>query len=338
MAVEDGIRIIRLRVIRRKAYRCTIPEMITYILSSCFAVRRIKRIAAPDISLVFLGIPSGPAAVLMRLLYRIPYVLYTRGQDIPGFLDEQIGLYHRVTKPFTRWMWKNSARVIALTSQMESLIKKTMPELATDVIPNGVDELAFSPRPDSPGDKLRFLFAGRVVYQKGLVYLIRACRLVVGKGLKNFKLFIVGNGPDRPALAREIRAGNLEDYIVLQDWMAKESMADLYRNVDVFVLPALYEGMSNAVLEAMASGLAVIATNVSGNEELVSHGVNGFLVAPKDANALAAAIEKLLIEPGLTPRMGMQSRRMIEKSYDWDSATDKLYSLLSRCVQGPAHT
>ena len=94
-------------------------------------------------------------------------------------------------------------------------------------------------------------------------------------------------------------------------------IAERYRQADLFVFPSRDEGMPNVVLEAMASGLPIVATAIAGSEELVREGENGHLIPPEDAAAMTTAIAHLLSQPATRRAMGEASRRRIEQEYTW---------------------
>ena len=106
-----------------------------------------------------------------------------------------------------------------------------------------------------------------------------------------------------------------------------------YQQSDVFVLPSLDEGLPNVVLEAMACGNAIVATDISGNRELVQDSFNGFLVPPADAGALTRALEALIDDANMRRRMGEVSRHIVE-SYSWSAVADRYLEFSHRIVEG----
>ena len=331
---ESGVRILRLPVIRRYLYRCSVWEMVTYILSSCIASSRLRKKIQPDVCIAFLGIPSGPPAVLMRIFFNIPYLIFTRGQDVPGFLEEEIGFFHKILKPFTRYMWRKASSVIANSSGMAKMMQKTLPEKKFPVIPNGVDTDLFYPNKvlQKRNETIRFLFTGRVVAQKGLIYLIEACRLLRDSGGTNFTLDIIGDGPERVLLESKATEYNLHSIVTFKPWVDKQEMPAVYRQYDSFILPSLYEGMSNCLLEAMASGLAVIATAISGNEDLVEHEKNGLLVKVRDPEGIKSAMETLIKEQVSAREYGAAARACVKERNTWDILSKKLYDIMRKAV------
>jgi sugar transferase (PEP-CTERM/EpsH1 system associated) len=134
------------------------------------------------------------------------------------------------------------------------------------------------------------------------------------------RLLIVGDGPLYPALTQMIEQQGLQDMV----WLAgdRKDVPDLLQTMDVFVLPSLGEGISNTVLEAMASGLPVVATKVGGNVELVEQGFNGSLVPVGDYQALSVALVALLSDNSLRARQGVNARQRVCQRFDWDRTVD----------------
>src|SRR5262249_21933640 len=135
---------------------------------------------------------------------------------------------------------------------------------------------------------------GRLDAQKGHSVLIEAMSLL--KGRTRARLAIIGDGPRRQALEALVRKLELEKHV----WVpgGRDDVVSWLSAFELFVLPSLWEGLPNALLEAMAFGLSVIASEVDGVPEAVTHGETGLLVPPNDPGALAAALEAALADPG----------------------------------------
>lgn len=147
-------------------------------------------------------------------------------------------------------------------------------------------------------------------------------------------LVLIGDGPLRKVCVDRLAAALLADVVFAPG--SRDDIPDVLRALDVFVLPSLVEGLSNAVLEAMASGLPVIATNVGGNEELVRHGITGTIVPFWDASALSRAIEYYCDNPGVARQHGEAGKAAVAQSFSLDSMVKsyvKLYdSVFSRAI------
>jgi glycosyltransferase involved in cell wall biosynthesis len=147
---------------------------------------------------------------------------------------------------------------------------------------------------------------GRLSPQKNPEDLLAAALQVV-RQMPEVRFMIVGDGPLRSRVEELIRATGISRNILLTG--IRHDIPELMAVLDVFVLSSLWEGLPRAIPQAMAAGKPVVCTNVDGNAEAVTHGVNGLLVPPKDPDALADALLQLLQNPGLTARMGHEGRK-----------------------------
>jgi len=131
------------------------------------------------------------------------------------------------------------------------------------------------------------------------------------------------------SLAKELGLGDLVRFL---GWQSRQQLMKCYGQANIFLFPSRHEGMPNALLEAMASGLPVIASCIAGNEELVVDGETGYLVPSEDMEALRAALKKLLSDPASRESMGNASRHYVEANYSWES-TAQQYALLLEKVK-----
>ena len=150
-------------------------------------------------------------------------------------------------------------------------------------------------------------------------------------GWPELRLRIVGEGPERAALEHGAREAGISAAVELPG--ARDDIPDQLRGMDVFVLPSLNEGISNTLLEAMASGLPVIATRVGGNPELVADGQTGWLVAPRSPTAIAERLARYLDDPALASQHGAEARRRTENQFSIASMLRSYDALYSRLLQ-----
>jgi glycosyltransferase involved in cell wall biosynthesis len=204
-------------------------------------------------------------------------------------------------------------------------------------IPNGVDLTRFRPaRLESPivrPTKL-VIYVGRLTFQKGVDVLLTAWRGVQDRlpELQRARLVIVGAGPGRAQLECLTASLGIADSVMFVG--EQSDVAAWLRTSDVAVLPSRWEGMSNALLEAMASGLPCVATRVSGSEEVIQHSVNGLLVEPEDHVALAGALSTLLLDPALGDRYGRAAHATVVERYSLDHVTSVYLELYHRLHNG----
>lgn len=211
----------------------------------------------------------------------------------------------------------------------------------THLIPNGVDTRIYCPLETHEREELRrnlslgghptALFSGRLEPQKGLDVLLDAWKDVVG-WQPGALLIMAGNGSLAPMLRDKAEQLGISSTIRFTGWLSPDELRRYYQAADLFVLPSHAEGMSNALLEAMACGLPVVASRVGGNEDVVVDGVNGYLVEPGKAAPLADAVARLLHDSGAASAMGLKGRELMESNYSMHPVTEcyiNLYHELS---------
>lgn len=330
----DGFDIRRIPTIRRREDQCAAWEMAVFMASACAYAPLAARAFKPDAAIAFFGIPSGPSAWLCKALLGVPYVVSLRGGDVPGFQPYDLARMHRLTGPLIRFLWRKARAVVPNSLGLAGLAKAFEPGLGYPVIPNGADTELFRPPQGGRGPgPVRLFFHGRVVYQKGLDTLLEALGNL--PRTPDWELHVVGDGPQRPELEVRARGLGIAERVFFRGWMRRPELAEVIREMDLYVFPSRDEGMPNAVLEAMASGLPVVATRIAGNEELVVPEETGLLVPPDSPRELAAALSRLIGPAGpaeeeaarLRAGMGLAGRQRVEKRYSWASVATRYLAL-----------
>jgi len=327
--VENGVRVRRIRAFRRKQTRSGGFEQGIFVLAGVSGLMTLVREWRPDIILAFFGVPCGAVAWLTQWKTRIPYVVSLRGGDVPGFRPYDFAMYHRLISPILSRVWSKAGAVVANSQGLAEMAERFDNRVPIDIIPNGVDTNQYSPPRNRDWDPPRMLFVGRLVYQKGLDVLIRA----LGE-LKTYswKLTLVGEGPHQPALESLASEMAITDRIEFKGWMGGEDLAQAYRDANIFVFPSRHEGMPNAVLEAMACGLPVIATEIAGNQELVMPKKTGTLVPPENVPALKGALDSLLPDPSARQEMGAAGRKVVEEGYSWEKTAAQYLAIMQEIL------
>ena len=214
-------------------------------------------------------------------------------------------------------------RVVAISTETEAeLVAHGFPADRIVRIPNGVDPMRFAPASDPAAIRSEIgigaetvLFLGRLDAQKGLDVLLCAWTQVIARR-PTVTLLLAGEGPARTSLeahTRELGLGKSVRFLG-----ARPDPEALLQACQMFVLPSRSEGMSNALLEAMATGLPCVGSRIGGITDLIEHGVTGLLTPPSDAATLAEAISALFEDPALRKRLGMAARGLILERYTMD--------------------
>lgn len=329
----ENIRIYRVPVLRKRRDYCSILEMATFILTSFPVLLYLLFKYQYDLIHIFFGVPSGPLGYAAKKLFGIPYIIRMGGGDVPGFRPFQYKRIYSMITPFLDILWRNAAFLVANSDGLRAMALGVFPNFSIQVIPNGVDTDCFTNgRHRSPGETVRILFVSRLILRKGLQFLIDAVPELCQQAQNPFEIRIVGDGPDKAEFLAQIERLGIQRYFRFLGYVEHEKLPHYYLDADLFVLPSLAEGMPNVVLEAMGSGLPIVATAVAGSEELVQHGENGFLIAPKDVHALASSLAALVNDRSLCKTMGKQSQQ-IAQQYSWTSIADRYISLYHQSIE-----
>jgi len=261
------------------------------------------------------------------------------GRDVldPQGVNPKYNFIRRLLRPCTHHFTAVSRD---LSGWLVNTIK--VPSARVTQIYNGVDTALFHPRqqrPDLPGLPAGFFdgaslvigSVGRMQTIKNQTLLARGflrlrARLPEAAGLR---LVLVGSGPLTGDCRSLLEAGGAGPVA----WLPGEraDIAELMRAFDLFVMPSLAEGISNTILEAMASGLPVVATNVGGNPELVRQGVTGLLVEP-DESELAGAMARYIQDPDLAARHGREGRKIAEREFSIEAMVEAYLSTYDRVL------
>jgi glycosyltransferase involved in cell wall biosynthesis len=184
------------------------------------------------------------------------------------------------------------------------------------VIRPAVDADFFQPATQKR-DRSRFTLVstGSLVWRKGYEYSLQAVRKLIDAGVET-EYHILGQGPDRQRLLFTIHDLGLQGQVFLHGSLPREQVREWLQKADTFVLASLSEGISNSVLEAMACGLPVVTSNCGGMSEAITEGVEGYLIPPRDPDALAAALLHLSRHPQLAEEMGISGRARVLIQFD----------------------
>lgn len=205
---------------------------------------------------------------------------------------------------------------------------------------HGLDVERYQPNREPSPARNMILAVGQLKEKKGFDYLLLACRQLLDQGYP-VVCQIVGEGPQRAQLERQIQQLALGECVTLCGALPHEAVIEKYRQAAIFVLPAVVDaeggrdGIPNVILEAMAMELPVVSTRHSGIPEAVCHNVNGLLVPPTDAAALAAALEQLLRDPEARQRMGRNGRQIVLEKFELEQNVKRLLVEFTAC--GPLH-
>jgi len=320
------------------------PQRVWGTLRYMRALRRWLRTHRGQYDLVYVSMLKHDAyAALGAVRGQCPVVLRAEGGGRSGDCAWQ------KTAVFGRRIKRRCTRADALVGPSQAICRELIAAgyaaAKVQVLPNGVavpalgDEAgktaaraalaAANPALELPEDAPLAVYTGRLHAAKGLAELVAAWEQVLRRR-PDARLWLVGEGPFEWDLEARIAERNLSARVVLAGVF--DSVDDFLAAADLFVLPSWEEGMSLAMLEAMAAALPVVTTDVPGNRDLVTDGQNALLVSPRDPASLAAAIGRLLDDRALARRLGAAAREAVQARYSLAAMADRHVELFERVV------
>ena len=285
-----------------------VPIMLLRMLLACLVRARRARVIHAHWAI------SAVVAVPASRVWRVPLVTTCRGEDINRAARSHVsrlllGIACRV-----------SARVVCVNEALASRLKSMLPWAAARVrvICNGVgEEFLAVPLSEFGGNQLKVLAVGSLIPRKDFLTLVQAAATVS----RPCSVHIVGEGSERERIAAAIRDARIEDRVTVGKAVEPGTMPALLAAHDVLVLSSLAEGRPNVVVEAMAAGRVVIATDLPGMRELITPHVNGLLFPVGDAATLAAHLDALAADRPLCRRMAAAARASVQaEGLTWSAA------------------
>jgi colanic acid/amylovoran biosynthesis glycosyltransferase len=221
---------------------------------------------------------------------------------------------------------KKSTLVRCLTpGDREEVIKYGCPMEKIRIVPNPVDTDLF--KPSTKKDETLLIWTGRMVAEKGLLYLVAAIDFLVHQYSSNIRLIMIGTGPLMSHVMDLTKKCDLTKNISFLGDLPRIEVARYLSEAGIFVFPSIKEGMPLSVLEAMSSGLAVVATDISGVKDLIINGKNGLLVPNRNPQALAKAIYILINDRKLRNTLSFNAREHIINNYCYQKILGSLENL-----------
>jgi colanic acid/amylovoran biosynthesis glycosyltransferase len=183
--------------------------------------------------------------------------------------------------------------------------------------------------------RINILTVARLVPEKGLQYALRALKITIDN-LKDINVFytIVGDGPEKDKLIALANNLNISDFVNFKGSLSQSDALLEYKNSDIFLLTSIAEALPTVLLEASAAGLAVVSTNVGSVDEIIDDGINGFLVADLDVDALSDRLYSLAVNPELRSEMGKCGRDHVIKNYNENVLNEELVQLYKKVLKG----
>ena len=295
-------------------------------LTDAWAVWRRAR----DNDLVHINSALAPTVTVLRAgvlalagrLGGCKVVVHAHGGNIESYLTR------RPARVVMRIAMMPASLVVACWTAGHEALTGALGPSRVQLVLNGVDAARFRPESTRPHDPPRLLYVGLLTPRKGVLDLIQASRVLQDEGIRH-ELRLLGGTPDEgPAAAQPVLAA-AEGHATLLGTRTPDQMPQEYAAADVFCLPSWWEAMPLSVLEAMAAGLPVVATDVGDVRRMVIEGETGFVLPKQSPDLLVQALRKLLTDPPVSQRMGQAGRDRVESTFAsniTDQAIDGIYA------------
>jgi glycosyltransferase involved in cell wall biosynthesis len=300
---KDGVCVIRVPSLRTQAFGASFGTLSAFILAGLWAGLRLMDGKRPEVIHAHFAVPAGALAFALSTLTGIPYILTAHLGDVPGGVPEKTDRWFRWIMPFTHAIWKRARHVVAVSEFTRALALAHYP-VDVSVIPNGTalgtaatSEIRINRPP-------RLVFAGRLVPQKNPLTIVRV--LAKLKHL-DWQCTLLGDGPLAEEVKREIEKAELMDRFELPGWVTPEEVLECFSSSDILFMPSSSEGLPVVGVQALAHGLAIVASKIGGFIDLVHPEENGFLIDVEDEQGFKECLEALLSNPALLLRFRRSS-------------------------------
>lgn len=282
--IIEGIKIYRLPCIRLKKEVSNFFEMLTFVISTIFSLKKFK-IKDYDIIHTHFIIPTGFIAYLIKIFYGKKYIISSHGSDVKGYNPDRFKLFHIILKPFWLLIVKNASFIITPSQHLKNLILQNTNGVYSEKIipiPHGIN---FYRNQVFKKQKI-ILYSGRLFERKGVQYLIKA----FDNMNNDWELRIAGDGYYRKDLERLTKSINGK--VNFLGWLSKNDLIKEYKKSSIFVLPSSEESFGMVIIESMLFGNAVVTTKNAACQEVVSS--SGLFFNDKDSNDLRKNLLKLI--------------------------------------------
>ncbi len=289
----DGVTIARLPNLRQTLLAPSVVELLSFCAGAALLLERRLRAFRAEGVIAYFAVPVGPFAVQAARRLDIPVVVSLRGSDVPGFKNGRLEGLGAIARPVIRWTLGRATAVAPNSAVLRDLALAFHPEIAskTVIVPNGIEAESIARAPaGAGGGPLKLIQVGQLIARKRVGVTLEALA-----GL-DAELTVIGDGPLRGELEARARALDVASRVTFTGHLPRAEILSRLRAHDLFVMTSAAEGMSNALVEALAAGLPIVTTP-NGSHDVVEDAGAGVVVPVDDPGALRAAIAELAASP-----------------------------------------
>lgn len=348
LEVLDGVRVIRFRyaprrletlvgaggiVSRLRAAPLRLALVPLFLASFARALNRAVSAGRPDVVHAHWLIPQGMLAALLLPRLGVPFVCTAHGGDL-------FALRARAFRGLRGLVVARAAGITVVSNYMrEVLVQEGVPAARVEVASMGVDLASrFVPPPTLARDPRGIVFVGRLVEKKGVAVLLEACARLRATH-PEFRLRIVGDGPERPSLEREASRLGIDGLVEFLGAKPQADLPALYASAAIAVVPSIVdrigdqEGLGLVTIEAIGCGCAVLASDLAAIRDVIVDGETGLLARAGDAADFAHQLARLLDDAPLRERLVLAARTSVDR-YDWQAIGARYAGILAAAARG----
>ena len=292
-------------------------------------VRRLHQAKPVHLIHAHAALPCGHAAGLLSQGLGIPFIVTVHGLDVFS-IDHMNGYTRQWLRRISQWVYRRASRVLCVSEKVRDQVVQGVSQVRASVVYNGTDTKMFSPTSIAVSPPI-ILGVGNLIPIKGHELLLHAFADICSD-FPDLSCELIGDGPERSRLTTAVAELNIGDRVRFLGRQSRKQVADAMRRCAVFALPSRYEGLGCVYLEAMCAGKPVIACRGQGIEEIIEHGINGWLVGANDAGELKDALVRLLQDAQLRRQIGEAAHRTIEQRFTLEQQAVRLAQLYRECL------
>lgn len=310
----EGVGVYRVKCIRKNKSSCNPIEQFSYIISAKKFICHLLEEKKYDLCHVHFVVPTGVVAYMIKKKFGLDYIITAHGSDVEGHNRKKSNrIMHRLLRPLWKRIAGNAVQVIGPSEHLIRLMEKSLPRDYL-VIPNGVDLDCFK-QISADHKEHSILYAGRLQKSKNVQTVIKA---LAQTDMRGWRFDIVGDGPYRENLEVLVRELGLGNAVRFHGWIdnGTEELMDYYRKAALFVSQSRFESFGLAVVEAIASGCAVLISDIDSHRNFVD--CEECLTSPMDVDELSRKIGLFLAGE----KSYHVDRKMIEK-YEWSDVSER---------------
>lgn len=281
-------------------------------------------------------LPAGDALMRISRKFDIPFVVHGHGLDVFSEVS-YTGAKNckKIVNTSLRTYQEADAIVGVSQKVLNEIAKKVDLGSHAYVVYNGVDIERFYPVKHASADVMTITSIGNLIPLKGHDYTIKAVRILVDQGITNIKLVIAGRGENEEKLKKLAHQLKLDEFVKFVGYVPYDDVVKLLQQSDIFVLPSWYEALGCVYLEAMACGVPAIGCYGNGIDEIITDGVNGFLVDGKNERQIAEKIKEYV--QGDRKKVSLQALETVRESYSWISSAKNLERVYRKLKNDTSH-